>query len=138
MGPTGHPILTRYGLEALQDFERALPRPKRLEADCWGGIDRHCHLNHIATNMEPFGDLAVATVTFKNIPDDLYEQLKQAASAHHRSVNSELIHCLEKTYKPTPVSAEELAEKALALRGRVATVRLDVDEINAAKNQGRE
>lgn len=39
----------------------------------------------------------MANVTVKNIPDDLYEQLKQAAEAHHRSVNSELIHCLEQT-----------------------------------------
>lgn len=80
----------------------------------------------------------MATVTFKNIPDDLYEQLKQAASAHHRSVNSELIHCLEKTYKPTPVSAAELAGKARELRNRVTATRLDIDEITAAKNQGRE
>ncbi len=80
----------------------------------------------------------MATVTFKNIPDDLYEQLKKAANAHHRSVNSELIHCLEKTYKPTPVSAAELAGKARELRSRVVARRLDIDEINAAKNQGRE
>jgi plasmid stability protein len=80
----------------------------------------------------------MATVTFKNIPDDLYEQLKQAASAHHRSVNSELIHCLEKTFKPTPVSAAALAEEALALRSRVAARRLDSAEINAAIDQGRE
>jgi antitoxin FitA len=79
----------------------------------------------------------MATVTFKNIPDDLYEQLKQAANAHHRSVNSELIHCLEKTYKPTRLSAAELAKRAGELRSRVA-VRLDTDEITAAKNQGRE
>tara|TARA_R110000787_G_scaffold121963_2_gene232863 strand:+ start:778 stop:1020 length:243 start_codon:yes stop_codon:yes gene_type:complete len=80
----------------------------------------------------------MATVTFKNIPEDLYEQLKQAANAHHRSINSELIHCLERTFRPTPVSAAELAEKALALRSRVAAAQLDVEEINAAKNQGRE
>lgn len=80
----------------------------------------------------------MTTVTFKNIPDDLYERLKQAAKAHHRSVNSELIHCLEKTFKPTPVSANELADKARALRNRVAAARLDTDEINAARNQGRE
>ncbi|MAL95517.1 MAG: DNA-binding protein [Haliea sp.] len=79
----------------------------------------------------------MATVTFKNIPDDLYEKLKQAASAHHRSVNSELIHCLEKTFKPSPVSASALAEKARELRGRVAATRLEVDEINAAIEQGR-
>ncbi|TGG92855.1 Arc family DNA-binding protein [Natronospirillum operosum] len=80
----------------------------------------------------------MATVTFKNIPDDLYEQLKQAARAHHRSVNSELIHCLEKTYKPTPISATELAEQALALRGRVSASQLSTEEINNARNQGRE
>jgi antitoxin FitA len=80
----------------------------------------------------------MANVTFKNIPDDLYEQLKQAANAHHRSVNSELIHCLEKTYKPIRYSAAELAGKAAELRSHVKVSRLDIDEINAAKNQGRE
>lgn len=111
-------------------------------------VRRGCVLRPILTRhnaesiMKPLwnhpGDQPVATVTFKNIPDDLYEQLKRAASAHHRSVNSELIHCLEKTFKPSPVSAAELAEKALSLRGRVAAERLDVDEITAAKDQGRE
>ena len=80
----------------------------------------------------------MATVTFKNIPDDLYEQLKQAANAHHRSVNSELIYCLEKTYKPTRLSATELANRAGELRLRVAAKQLDIDEITSAKNQGRE
>lgn len=79
----------------------------------------------------------MATITFKNIPDDLYEKLKQAANAHHRSVNSELIHCLEKTFKPTPISAAELAEKAFVLRGRVGTAHVDSEEVNAARNQGR-
>jgi antitoxin FitA len=79
----------------------------------------------------------MATVTFKNIPDELYDQLKQAANAHHRSVNSELIHCLEKTFKPTPVSAAELAQKARELRSRVSAERLDAEEISAAINQGR-
>ena len=80
----------------------------------------------------------MANVTFKNIPDDLYEQLKQAANAHHRSVNSELIYCLERTYKPTQCSAAELASKAAELRSHVTVARLDIDEINEAKNQGRE
>lgn len=80
----------------------------------------------------------MATVTFKNIPDDLYEKLKQAANAHHRSVNSELIYCLERTFRPIRISANELAEKASALRSRVSAERLDVDEIIAARNEGRE
>ena len=80
----------------------------------------------------------MATVTFKNIPDDLYEKLRQAASTHHRSVNSELIYCLEKTFMPGRASAVELADKAQALRNRVTVERLDAAEINAAIHQGRE
>ncbi len=80
----------------------------------------------------------MANVTVKNIPDDLYEQLKQAAEAHHRSVNSELIHCLEQTFSPIRVSATELADRARALRSRVGAERLDTGEINAARDQGRE
>jgi len=43
----------------------------------------------------------MATVTLKNIPDELYERLKATAQAHRRSINSELIHCLETVLKPS-------------------------------------
>ncbi|HNS57464.1 MAG TPA: Arc family DNA-binding protein, partial [Nitrosomonas europaea] len=35
------------------------------------------------------------TLTLKNIPDDVYERLKVAAEVHRRSLNSEIIVCLE-------------------------------------------
>ena len=35
------------------------------------------------------------TVTLKGIPDDVYERLKASASANHRSLNSEVIACIE-------------------------------------------
>lgn len=79
----------------------------------------------------------MASLTIKNIPDNLYEHLKQAASAHHRSINSELIHCLEKSLMPTKLSASDLKEAAKLLRGRVMAQSIDVDEINAAKTEGR-
>lgn len=31
----------------------------------------------------------VATITLKNIPDEIYDSLKQAADAHHRSITHE-------------------------------------------------
>lgn len=80
----------------------------------------------------------MASLTIKNIPDELYDMLKQSASAHHRSVNSELIHCLEKTLKPTPMTPDQLADSARVLRNRVKATRLDTDEINQARIQGRE
>ena len=80
----------------------------------------------------------MASLTIKNIPDDLYEHLKQAANAHHRSINSELIYCLERTLLPTKLSSSDLKEAAKLLRGRVLVKHIDVDEINSAKNEGRE
>ena len=79
----------------------------------------------------------MASLTIKNIPDDLYEHLKQAANAHHRSVNSELIYCLEKTLLPTKLSSADLKDAAKLLRNSVKIDRIDIDEINEAKNEGR-
>lgn len=78
----------------------------------------------------------MASLTIKNIPDDLYKHLKQAANAHHRSVNSELIYCLEKVLMPTRLTTDELKDSARLLRSRVKAQRIDVEEINAAKNEG--
>jgi plasmid stability protein len=80
----------------------------------------------------------MASITIKNIPDDLYEQLKQAANDHHRSVNSELIYCLEKVLVPTKLSAMDIKESARLLRQRVLTQPIDAEEISSAKNEGRE
>nr|HIL75443.1 Arc family DNA-binding protein [Rhodospirillales bacterium] len=33
-------------------------------------------------------------LTIKNVPDDLYKELKHVAEQHHRSINSEVIVCL--------------------------------------------
>ena len=78
------------------------------------------------------------SLTIKNIPDDLFEALREAARAHHRSVNGEVIHCLERSLKPSRIPARDLRDAARELRGRVAADRIDMDEINEARTQGRE
>ena len=58
----------------------------------------------------------MATITIKNIPDNLYAQLKNVAEANRRSINSEVIICIERrlsTYKPT---TDEILQKARKLR----------------------
>ncbi len=79
----------------------------------------------------------MASLTIKNIPEDLYEMLKQSAQLHHRSVNSELIHCLESALMPVPLSAAQLADAAQLLRSRVNGPVLVDAEITLAKQQGR-
>ena len=79
----------------------------------------------------------MASITIKNIPDELYEQLKESANAHHRSINSELIVCLERVLMPVKVSAAERLATAKELRDRVNAKRVDVSELDAAKRTGR-
>lgn len=79
----------------------------------------------------------MASLTIKNIPADLYESLKQAANAHHRSINSELIVCLEKILKPHKLTHDERLTAARALRKKVATADITASDIDIAKNEGR-
>ena len=41
------------------------------------------------------GGFEMATITVKNIPDELYERLKCVAEINRRSINSEIIVCIE-------------------------------------------
>ena len=77
------------------------------------------------------------TLTLKNIPDDLYARLKEAAQAHHRSMNSEILYCVERTLTPHKVDVSEHIAAARALRAKTAAHPITNDEINAAKNEGR-
>ncbi len=76
-------------------------------------------------------------LTLKNIPDKLYDCLKEAASQHHRSINSELIACLEKAYMPTRWTTEQHLANAQTLRERVKVKKLSIKEIQEFKDQGR-
>ena len=79
----------------------------------------------------------MATITLKNIPDDLYEQLKQTAKAHHRSINSELINCLEIVLKPQKVPVEHRLARLLSVREQVQPNTVAHDEIRQAIKEGR-
>lgn len=79
----------------------------------------------------------MATITIKNIPDDLYEELKLRAASNRRSINKEVIHLIERSlrhYRPSP---EEIHEKAVQLRELTAHYYLTNDELNEWKNMGR-
>jgi plasmid stability protein len=79
----------------------------------------------------------MATITLKNIPDDLYKQLKETAKAHHRSINSELINCLEIVLKPKKVPVEQRLARLRSLRAQVSPNTVMHEEIRQAINEGR-
>lgn len=77
------------------------------------------------------------TLTLKNIPDALYERLKQAASLHRRSLNGEILFRLEEALTPRREDASVLIDKARAVREKTAHYRIGDAELERARNAGR-
>jgi plasmid stability protein len=79
----------------------------------------------------------MATVTVKNIPDDLYERLKAVAGINRRSVNSEIIVCIERAVTSRRIDPEKVLAGARPLRELTADHEISDDEFNKAKAKGR-
>lgn len=79
----------------------------------------------------------MATITVKNIPPELYERLKSIAEAHHRSMNSEIIACIEMVVSSRPVDPDLFLVRARRLREKTAHYRISDDEFNDIKGIGR-
>ena len=79
----------------------------------------------------------MATLTIKNIPDALYDQLKQSAESHRRSINSEVLICLERTLGNPRVDVDKSLAHIRNLRNRSATFGLNDVTLAKAKRRGR-
>lgn len=76
-------------------------------------------------------------LTLKNIPDNLYLQLKEAAQSHHRSLNSEILYCVERALGTHKIDVSEHLTIARKLRAKTNANPITNDELTAAKNEGR-
>ena len=77
------------------------------------------------------------SLTIKNIPDNLYKELKCVAERHHRSINSEVIVCLKRSLFPKRVSPEDRLERIQALRSEIAPNIITTEDIDDVINEGR-
>ena len=77
------------------------------------------------------------TITIKNIPDDLYEDLKQTANLHRRSINNEVIYCIEQTVHSRQIDPEEYLHRVESLRKRIKVPPLTDALLRQAKEEGR-
>ena len=126
-------VQTRFGIRAL-DYAS----PRRTTAKPLYGLP-YCniipfklvsYLHHNETSK------VMPSITVKNIPESIYKKLKQQAEAHHRSMNSEIIACLERTVEPKRVSSDEILRQARLMRRKVKGS-LSSEEIQDAIDQGR-
>ena len=76
-------------------------------------------------------------LTVKNIPDDLYSRLKEAARVHRRSLNSEILYCVERMLVPYRIEASDHLAMARKLREKTAAYVLTDELIDSTKNDGR-
>jgi len=79
----------------------------------------------------------VPALTIKNIPDELYDRLKEAARTHRRSLNSEILYCVERMLAPYRLDVSDHIANARKLREKTAAYTLTDELLNAAKNDGR-
>ena len=81
----------------------------------------------------------MATITVKNIPEEIYERIKLQAKANRRSVNSEIISIFEHAVqKRTPEDARVILERARKVRELTARYTITDDELIRWKKEGRE
>ena len=79
----------------------------------------------------------MATVTVKNIPDELYDRLKSVAETNRRSINSEIIMCIERAVASRRINIDEVLENARQLRQLTAGHLINDEKFNQAKAEGR-
>ena len=79
----------------------------------------------------------MATVTVKNIPDELYDRLKSVAEINRRSINSEIIMCIENAIARRKINLDEVLDNARQLRQLTARHHIGDEEFNQAKSEGR-
>ena len=78
----------------------------------------------------------MATLTLKNVPDDLHRRLKERAARNHRSLNREVIHALEEAIAP---EAGDLSRRIRVLHDRLKREGIEAtpESVRAAIEEGR-
>ncbi len=80
----------------------------------------------------------MAVLTIKNLPDALYDRLKDRARVRGRSLNREAILAIESALaEPGPEATDTFLAEAAALRARAAIAPVSITDLDRAKRAGR-
>ena len=78
------------------------------------------------------------TITVKNIPDDVYDSLKQTAAENRRSINSEIIVCIERSVHSRKLrTTENIIARAREIRRKTNHHLVTDEEFDTRKAVGR-
>ena len=78
-----------------------------------------------------------SNLTLTNMPDAVYTRLKSLANAHCRSLNDEVVFCLETALFLKKVVVGKLIARARELRSGFAPSKFSARDIDGFKRRGR-
>jgi plasmid stability protein len=79
----------------------------------------------------------MANLSVKNLPKEIHRRLRERAKRNRRSLNSELIACLQESVMPRRIDPEDAAERLRALRSRFSGPPLRDQDLARLKSEGR-
>ncbi|KAA3658340.1 MAG: Arc family DNA-binding protein [Calditrichaeota bacterium] len=79
----------------------------------------------------------MVTLTVKNIPDSLYEKLKEAAQRNNNSLNDEIIKRLECALNQNTSDSEDFLQKVRELRASIHAPLLTDEILRAIRTDKR-
>jgi plasmid stability protein len=79
----------------------------------------------------------MASITIKNMPDNIYKKLKNRAKSNNRSINGEVVNLLKKELD-MDFDSQKIIEQAKLTRSWAIGPMITDNEINEFKNAGRE
>lgn len=79
----------------------------------------------------------MASLTIKGIPDELLDSLRRMAEANRRSINSEVLHRLERSVGRTPIDPQEFLSRVRTRRERLQLPPLTDEFLAQARSEGR-
>lgn len=77
------------------------------------------------------------SLTLRDIPEPLYRELKRRAAASRRSLNSEVLVCLERVLASQRLAPDAALARADAIREHIRLPWLTDEELRRARDEGR-
>jgi plasmid stability protein len=79
----------------------------------------------------------MATITIRNVPDDLHERLKERAAQNRRSLNAEILQSLEQAVQIVREDPAAYLDRIRFVREKTKKLRLTDALLREAREQGR-
>jgi plasmid stability protein len=79
----------------------------------------------------------MASLTIKGVPDEVLERLRRSAEEHRRSLNSEVIHRLERSVGSVPIDPDAYLARVRRLQERTSLPPLTDEMLDEARREGR-